>query len=42
VDLIVKRWRDFTGKEAQRASDGGSFNALVDASAFKGEPAPTL
>ena len=42
VDVIVKRWQDFTGKEAQRASDGGGFNVLVDASAFKSEPAPTL
>jgi len=42
VDVIVKRWQDFTGKEAQRASDGASFNVLSDASAFKSEPAPTL
>jgi hypothetical protein len=42
VDAIVKRWQDFTGKKAQRASNSGGFNTLVDASAFKSEPAPTL
>ncbi len=28
VDVIVKRWQDFTGKEAQRASDCAKFRNL--------------
>jgi DNA modification methylase len=28
VDVIVKRWLDFTGKEAQRARDGANFVML--------------
>ncbi len=30
VDVIVKRWQDFTGAEATRAGDGAQFNALAD------------
>ena len=30
VDVIVKRWQDFTGGEATRAGDGAQFNALAD------------
>ena len=30
VDVIVKRWQDFTGKEAQRASDGAKLLNLTD------------
>jgi DNA modification methylase len=30
VDVIVKRWQDFTGGEATRAGDGAHFNALAD------------
>ena len=30
VDVIVKRWQDFTGSEATRAGDGAQFNALAD------------
>jgi len=25
VDVIVRRWQDFTGKEAKRATDGAKF-----------------
>ena len=28
VDVIVKRWQDFSGKQATRQSDGVAFNAL--------------
>lgn len=42
VDVIVKRWQLFSGNEANRASDGIGFNALVDASVSKTEPAPML
>ena len=31
VDVIVKRWKEFTGKEAKRASDGAKFGDLVNA-----------
>jgi DNA modification methylase len=30
VDVIVKRWQDFTGGEATRAGDGAQFNVLAD------------
>jgi DNA modification methylase len=30
VDVIVKRWQDFTGAEATRAGDGAQFNTLAD------------
>ena len=30
VDVIVKRWQDFTGKEAQRASDGAKLLNLTN------------
>ena len=30
VDVIVRRWQDWTGAEAHRASDGATFNALAD------------
>ena len=33
VDVIVRRWQDFAGAEAHRASDGATFNALVDQTA---------
>ena len=29
VDVIVKRWQDFSGKQATRQSDGVAFNALA-------------
>ena len=29
VDVIVKRWQEFTGKEATLASNGQSFNDLI-------------
>ncbi|MDP2431517.1 MAG: site-specific DNA-methyltransferase [Pseudomonadota bacterium] len=33
VDVIVRRWQDWTGKEATRAEDGAGFNAVsADAS----------
>jgi len=28
VDVIIKRWQDFTGKQAARESDGVLFNSL--------------
>jgi DNA modification methylase len=28
VDVTVRRWQSFTGKEAVRASDGCAFNAI--------------
>ena len=31
VDVIIKRWQSFTGKEAQRASDGAAFGVLAGA-----------
>ena len=31
VDVIIKRWQSFTGKEAQRASDGAAFGVLPGA-----------
>jgi len=31
VDVIIKRWEAFTGKEAQRASDGAAFGMLAGA-----------
>ena len=31
VDVIVKRWQEFTGKEAKRACDGAKFGDLVKA-----------
>ena len=31
VDVIIKRWQSFTGKEAQRASDGTAFGMLAGA-----------
>ena len=31
VDVIVRRWQDYTGQEAIRASDGATFGALTDA-----------
>ena len=30
VDVIVKRWQDFTGAEAKRASDGARFEVKPD------------
>ena len=30
VDVIVRRWQQFAGAEAIRASDGATFNALAD------------
>ena len=30
VDVIIKRWQDFTGAEATRAGDGAQFNTLAD------------
>jgi DNA modification methylase len=29
VDVIVKRWQDFSGKQATRQNDGVAFNALT-------------
>ena len=29
VDVIVRRWQDFTGKQATRQSDGAAFDALA-------------
>jgi DNA modification methylase len=29
VDVIVRRWQDWTGKQAMRESDGEKFDALV-------------
>ena len=34
VDVIIKRWQSFTGKEAQRASDGVRFADLVKPELF--------
>ncbi len=31
VDVIVKRWQDFSGKQATRQSDGVAFNGLAQA-----------
>jgi DNA modification methylase len=31
VDVIVKRWQEFTGREASRASDGATFGSLAGA-----------
>ena len=31
VDVIIKRWQSFTGKEAKRASDGAAFGVLAGA-----------
>jgi DNA modification methylase len=31
VDVIVKRWQEFTGREASRASDGATFGSLAEA-----------
>jgi DNA modification methylase len=42
VDVIIKRWQLFSGKQAKRASDGADFNVLVEASVSKTEPAPML
>jgi hypothetical protein len=30
VDVIVKRWQDFTGKEAKRATDGAKFMDITN------------
>lgn len=30
VDVIVKRWQEFSGQEAKRASDGAKFGELAD------------
>ena len=30
VDVIVRRWQDYTGQEAKRASDGATFGSLTD------------
>ena len=40
VDVSIKRWQLFSGKQAKRASDGADFNVPVDASVSKTEPAP--
>ncbi|HNL15188.1 MAG TPA: DNA methylase N-4, partial [Accumulibacter sp.] len=29
VDVIVRRWEDFTGKQATREADGAVFNDLA-------------
>ena len=29
VDVIVKRWQDWTGKQATRQMDGVAFDALL-------------
>ena len=29
VDVIVKRWEDFTGQKAARESDGSAFSDLA-------------
>jgi DNA modification methylase len=42
VDVIIKRWQFFSGKQAKRASDSADFNVLVEASVSKTEPAPML
>ena len=31
VDVIVRRWQDYTGQEAIRANDGATFGCLTDA-----------
>jgi len=39
VDVICRRYQDFSGKEAKRASDGAVFNDLATASAATGSAA---
>jgi hypothetical protein len=29
-DVIIKRWQDFTGKEAIHAETGNAFNVLAE------------
>jgi hypothetical protein len=37
VDVIVRRWQDWTGKAATRETDGVAFDDLVAVPALAGE-----
>ena len=45
VDVIIKRWEDYTGQQAMRESDGAMFNDLsanVDTTAHQNTPATQI